>query len=83
MKGNELEVGKQFFFIKYNPELKFHGGPFNLDNYEVLKGRLMEIKTGSILMQTDAYGLVELADTLLFEQEQDAKAYKTHLAFLN
>lgn len=80
MMEKSLEVGKEYYFIKFNPDLGFPGGQFNFDNYEVLKGKLVEINDDVFIMKGIS-GLMELKDTVLFSSLEEAESYRIHLSF--
>lgn len=79
---DKLEIGKEYFFIKFNPRQGLPGGEFNLDNYEVNKGILEEINNGIYLVNSKELGLIELKNTLLFRSKDEAESYRMfHLMF--
>lgn len=82
MNSKDAAIGEVVYFIYYCPTPKFPGGEFNLSNYEVLKGKVAEIKDAGIVMETAEYGLIQLKNTLLFKEYAEAENYRKHLTFL-
>ncbi|GAB6180221.1 hypothetical protein JCM14036_15400 [Desulfotomaculum defluvii] len=82
MNSKDVAIGKVAYFIYYCPSPKFPGGEFNLSNYEVLKGTVAEQKDNSIVMETEEYGLLELKNTPLFKDYDEADNYRKHLTFI-
>lgn len=79
--NKEIHVGLEYYFIYYTNRNKLPGGQFNLDNYEVLKGRVVDIKD-KVIVETGELGILELSNTSFFKEYSDAENYRIHLNFL-
>ncbi|MDO7787792.1 hypothetical protein [Desulforamulus aquiferis] len=81
MGTDRPQAGRDYYFVKFNPELKHQGGEFNLNNYVVYKARLIKVTEDSYLIQNDQLETLELKNTLLFNSKDEAEKYKLHLSF--
>lgn len=77
----DIEVGQEYYFIYYSNRNKLPGGQFNLNNYEVLKGKVTAIKD-AVLVETSEFGSLELKNTSLFKEYSDAENFRIHLNFI-
>lgn len=78
---HDITVGQEYYFIYFSNRNNLPGGQFNLDNYEVLKGKVIA-NSDTVTVETSEFGILELNNTAFFNGFEEADNYRKHLTFI-
>lgn len=83
MNETNLSVGDVCYFVRYDRHLDHKGEDFNADNYEVIEGKVIDIKPTVTIVESLRFGRQPLLHKEVFDLPERARLYSYKKTYEN